>query len=166
MERYACPGLRSLFCSLSRGRTRGTDQEAPFSFPGLVWDLAPYAHDGPCRLLSPVFNSGFVWTSGCCGVSYFGDIAFWPLCMAAAGLLGPVLFLAFWLWLMRWTPSARHMARHAVDMQLRTSQGLAATARRPCRRVAGLLTPANGPRGGFFAVRTGYEPVTNRARTG
>ena len=69
--------------------------------------------------------------------------------------LGPVLCLAFWLWLMRGKPAARHMARHAVDMQLRTSQGLAATTKRPCRRVAGLLTLGNGPRGDFLAVRTG-----------
>ena len=58
---------------------------------------------------------------------------------------------------MRGRPAARHVARLAVDTHLGTSQGLAATTRRPCRRVAGLLTPGNGPRGGFFAVRAGYE---------
>ena len=72
-----------------------------------------------------------------------------------AALLGPVLCLAFWLWLMRGKPAARHMARHAVDMQLRASQGLAATTKVSCRRVAGLITPGNGPRGVFLAVRAG-----------
>ena len=133
---------RSVLClwpalASARNSRRGPFPEGPF----------PVA-ECPTAQFRLCLHLGLLW-----GFLLRWFTAFWPLCMAA--LLGPVLCLAFWLWFMRGQPAARHMARHAVDMQLRASQGLAATTKRPCRRVAGLLTLGNGPRGDFLAVRTG-----------